>query len=215
MTTHKRINGDYVITTIQANDNTVVNTHTMEINGNLNVRGNLTYIEVTELRVDDPFITVAANNSGSGSGAVFPNQGLVTQTGTGTFAGLRFHNDTGEWQISDNVDAAGAPITAYQPIGLATEGLPGAPINSIQFNAGLDTFGGSANLLYHAANSEVALQGHISLGTAITPPAPTAGSVNVYAGAEGAGGTGVYVRSAAVNDELVSRSAAIVYGIIF
>jgi hypothetical protein len=215
MTTHKRISGDYIITTIQPQDYTRVNTHTLEVNGNLNVRGNLTYIEVTELRVDDPFITVAANNLGSGNAATFPNQGLVAQTGTSTFAGLRFHNDTGEWQISDSVTADGDPISAYQPIGVASAGLPGDPVDSIQFNAGLGTFGGSANLLYHAANSEVALQGHLSLGTAISPPAPTGNSVNVYGGQEGAGGTGVYVRSATVDDELVSRSAAIVYSIIF
>jgi len=215
MTTHKRTQGDYVITTIDPQDYTRINTHTVEINGNLNVRGNLTYIEVTELRVDDPFITVAANNSGSGAGAAFPNQGVVAQTGTGTFAGLRFHNDTGEWQISSSVNATGDPITAYQPIGVATAGLPGAPVDSLQFNAGLDTFGGSANLLYHAANSEIALRGHVSLGSSIAPPGTTADAVNVYGGAEGAGGTGVYVRSATVNDELVSRSAAIVYSIIF
>jgi hypothetical protein len=215
MTTHKRINGDYIITTIQPDDNTVVNTHTLEVNGNLNVRGNLTYIEVSELRVDDPFITVAANNSGSGNAATFPNQGLVTQTGSGTFAGLRFHNDTGEWQISDNVNAAGDPISTYQPIGVATAGLPGAPINSLQFNAGLNTFGGSANLLYNAANNQLSLRGHVSLNSQITPPGITANAVNVYSGAEGAGGTGVYVRSATVNDELVSRSAAVVYSIIF
>jgi hypothetical protein len=215
MTTHKRVDGDYVITTTESGDFVTVNTHTLEVNGNLNVRGNLTYIEVSELRVDDPFITVAANNSGSGAGAAFPNQGLVAQTGSSTFAGLRFHNDTAEWQISNSVDADGDPILAYQPIGVATAGLPGAPVDSLQFNAGSDTFGGSANLLYHAANSEIALQGHLSLGSTVPVPAITADAVNIFGGPEGSGATGVYVRSATVNDELVSRSAAIVFAIIF
>lgn len=215
MTTHKRVDGDYIITTTDSGDFVTVNTHTMEINGNLNVRGNLTYIEVSELKVDDPFITVAANNTGTTGTAVFQNQGLVTQTSSSTFAGLRFHNPTAEWQISDNVTEAGDPISAYQPIGVASAGLPGSPVDSIQFNAGSGTFGGSANLLYHAANSEIALRGHVSLSSTVAPPGTTADAVNVYGGAEGAGGTGVYVRSATVNDELVSRSAAIVYSIIF
>ena len=215
MATYKRIDGDYVITTINSGDFVTVNTNTLEVNGNLNVRGNLTYIEVTELRVDDPFITVAANNSGSGNVATFPNQGLVAQTGNSTFAGLRFHNDTGEWQISSSVDSAGDPISAYQPIGVATSSLPGGPVDSLQFNAGSSTFGGNANLLYHTANSEIALQGHISLGSTVSTPGVTANAVNVYGGSEGSGGTGVYVRSSTVNDELVSRSAAIVFAIIF
>ena len=215
MSTYKRVNGDYVITTTESGDFVTVNTHTLEVNGNLNVRGNLTYIETSELRVDDPFITVAANNNGTTGTAVFQNQGLVAQTSSSSFAGLRFHNPTAEWQISDSVTVTGDPISAYQPIGVATAGLPGAPVDSLQFNAGSSTFGGNANLLYHAANSEIALQGHLSLGSTVPVPAITANAVNIFGGPEGSGATGVYVRSATVNDELVSRSAAIVFAIIF
>jgi hypothetical protein len=215
MTTYKRIDGDYVITTVNSGDFVTVETHTMEVIGNLNVRGNLTYIEVAELKVDDPFITVAANNAGSGNAAVFPNQGLVAQTGTGTFAGLRFHNDTGEWQISPSVAADGAPISSYQPIGIATAGLPGGPVDSIQFNAGGGVFGGNAGFSIDTANTRVSLIGHQTFGNIGSPPAVTANSVAVYHNEIGSGGTGLYVRSPVVQDELVSKTKAIVFGIIF
>jgi hypothetical protein len=228
MPTYKRIDGDYVITTVNSGDFVTINTHTVEINGNLNVRGNLTYIEVSELKVDDPFITVAANNTGSGNSALFPNQGLVAQTGINSFAGLRFHNETLEWQISDNVTADGAPITPYQPLGLATSGLPGGPVNAIQFNAGSDIFGGNSEFSYDSANSQVTLdgslrvlndyielQGRMIYGNIGTPAPAVANSVVVYHNQVGSGGTGLYVRNIADQDELVSRKKAIVFGLIF
>jgi hypothetical protein len=65
MPTYKKIDGDYTITSLNSSDNVIVNTNTFTLNGNLDVVGNITYIESTELLVDDPFITVAANNSGT------------------------------------------------------------------------------------------------------------------------------------------------------
>ena len=214
MPTHKRIDGDYTITTVNSADTVTVDTHTMEVLGNLIVRGNVTYIEVTELTVDDPFVTVAANNSGTGNTAVFPNQGLVAQTGSNTFAGLRFHNDTQTWQVSDNVDANGDPITAYSNIGVGNS-LPGGPANSVQYNSGASTFGGDAALLFDSGQAQLALSGHLALGNIGSAPAAVANSTVIYHNEIGAGDTGVYVRSAVVQDELVSRRRAVVFGLIF
>jgi hypothetical protein len=215
MPTYKRIDGDYVITTINSDDYMVFNTHTLEVNGNLNVRGNLTYIEVTELKVDDPFITVAANNSGVIANAIFQNQGLVAQTSSNTFAGIRFNNATEEWEISPSVNGNGDPITPYQAIGTAAAGAPGGNVGDIQFKNSGNTFGGNASFNFDVANSQVSLQGALVLGNLGTPPAVTANAVSVYSAEPGSGDSGVYVRASNVNDELVSRSAAIVYALIF
>jgi hypothetical protein len=215
MTTYKRIDGDYVITTINSTDDMVINTNTLTVNGNLNVRGNLSYIEVTELKVDDPFITVAANNTGTLANALFQNQGLVTQTSANTFAGIRFNNTAEEWEISPNVDADGDPITPYEAIGTAAAGAPGGNVGDVQFKNSGNTFSGNAAFNFDVANSRVSLQGALVLGNIGTAPAVTANAVSVYNAEPGAGDSGVYVRVNSINDELVSRSAAIVYAIIF
>jgi hypothetical protein len=215
MPTYKRIDGDYVITTINSNDYMVVNTHTMEINGNLNVRGNLTYIEVTELKVDDPFIMVAANNSGNLQTAPFQSQGLVAQTSANTFAGLRFNNAAEEWEISSDVDSSGDPITPYQAIGTSAAGSPGGNVNDIQFKNGGNTFGGNGAFQFDVANTQVSLQGHLVLGNIGVAPSATANAVALYNLQPGAGDSGVYVKTSTQDDELVSRAAAIVYAIIF
>lgn len=215
MPTHKRIDGDYVITTTNSGDFTVFNTHTLQINGNLDVIGNLTTIETTELKVDDPFITVAANNTGNLGTAVFAEQGLVTQTSANTFAGLRFNNGTLTWQISSNVDADGAPISAYTDIGVATAGSVGGPLNSVQFHDAGNVFGGSAYYSVDAANSRVILQGDQLFGNIGSAPSAVANSVALYHKEQGSGGTGLYFRNTATEDELVSKSKAIVFSIIF
>jgi hypothetical protein len=117
MATYTRVSGDYNIVSIDPTvDNVNVTTSSLNINGNLNVAGNITYITVESFTVDDPFITIAGNNSGTLGTAPYQEQGIVTRTSGSTYAGIRFDNGTQEWQISDDVYANGAPVTAYVAI---------------------------------------------------------------------------------------------------
>jgi len=211
--------GDYNIVSVQPQlgDNVNVVTHSVNITGNLNVAGNITYIDVSELVVNDPFITVAGNNAGAGAGATFPQQGLVAQTGntgTPTFAGLRFNNDTTSWQISSNVTAAGAAITAYSNISLGGSTVPGQPANSIQFNIG-NIFTGNTNFTFDYSIGQVSLDGSIALKRLASVPSAIATTQIIYANTPGSGGTGLYIRDSTISDELVSKTKAIVFGIIF
>lgn len=219
MSSYKRILGDYNIVSVQPQngDNVNVVTHSVNITGNLNVAGNITYIDVSELVVNDPFITVAGNNAGTGAGATFPQQGLVAQTGntgTPTFAGLRFNNDTISWQLSSNVTAAGAAIDAYSDIALAGASAPGQPANSIQFNIG-NVFTGNTNFTFDYSIGQVSLDGSIALKRQAAVPSPIASTQIIYANTPGSGGTGLYIRDSTISDELVSKTKAIVFGIIF
>ena len=55
----------------------------------------------------------------------------------------------------------------------------------------------------------------MAYGNIGSTPLAVSNSVVVYNKAVGSGGTGLYVVSSSVNDELVSKSKAIVFGIIF
>lgn len=215
MATYKRVEGDYNIISVEDNDNVIIDTHTVKVYGNLDVIGNLTYIETTELKVDDPFITVAGNNSGTIGTAPFQEQGLVTQTSSNTFAGLRFNNGTLTWQISPNVDANGAPISSYTDIGTAAAGSVAGPLYSVQYHDAGNVFGGSSYYSVDVANSRVTLQGDQAFGNIGSAPTAVANSIALYHNEIGSGGTGLYVKGVAVEDELVSKTKAIVFGIIF
>ena len=203
MATVKTTSGDYTITVADG-------LGLLTINADLDVVGNITYIDSTELKVTDPFITVAANNNGA-----IQSMGLVAQKTTTTFAGLRFNTVTGDWEISDSVDAQGGQIQPYQPIAYGNvTTAPGLPVNSVQFN-NAGAFGGNSAFTFDSVNSKVGITGQLVLGNIATTPTPTANSAALYNNVEGSGGTGVYVRSNTVNDELCSKTKAIVFGIIF
>jgi hypothetical protein len=202
MATVKTTSGDYTITVANG-------LGLLTINADLDVVGNITYIDSTELKVTDPFITVAANNNGA-----IQSMGLVAQKTTTTFAGLRFNTVSGDWEISDSVDANGAPISAYVTIASGNISTsPGAPVNSVQFN-NAGTFGGNSKFTFDSANTKVGITGQLVLGNIATTPAATANSAALYNNTEGAGGTGVYVRSTTVDDELISKRKALAYSLV-
>ena len=201
MATVKNTSGDYTITV----DN---GTGTMTINAAyLNVEGNITYVD--DLSVTDAFITVAANNTGT-----VDYMGMVGQTGPTSFAGLRFNVNTNEWEISTSVMANGAPVSAYSAISTASSTLPGLPNTAVQFNVA-NVFTGSSNFLFDSLSDKLTLTGHMAYGNIGSTPLAVSNSVVVYNKAVGSGGTGLYVISSSVDDELVSKSKAIVFGIIF
>ena len=76
------------------------------------------------------------------------------------------------------------------------------------------SFGGNANFSFDFANSRVTLNGSQAYGNTATP-ANVSNAVTVYSNAVGSGGTGLYITSSAAADELVSKSKAIVFAIIF
>ena len=209
MASYKRIDGDYTITTLNSADNVIVNTHTLEVNGNLDVVGNLTYINVSELNIQDPFILLNASNTGSYAA----NSGVLTHISNSVFAGIRYDSNTGEWQTSNNTSTSGETGT-WTPIGTGSGGTPGGADTDIQFNDG-GSFGGNTDFTFDKATSRVTLQGHQVFGNIVSAPGAVANSVAVYHNAEGSGGTGLYVQSVTVEDELVSKSKAIVFAIIF
>lgn len=207
MTTSKRIDGDYNIISINPEDFVVVDTHTLKVLGNLDVEGNLTYINVAELNVKDPFIVLNSSNTG-----FYPsNSGVLTHTAVSTFAGIRYDRDAGQWEVSGNTDATGL-TGSWAP--LSTGGAIGGANTDVQFNDG-GFFGGNSNFTFDKSTNKVKVTGQMVLGNIDTTPAATANSAALYNKQEGEGGTGVYVRSTTVNDELISRTQAKKFALIF
>lgn len=206
MSTFKTTSGDYTVNLGPYNSGASKWTGTMNVNGNLNVAGNITY--VTDIAVNDAFIVVAANNTGT-----VTDMGMVATKGTGSYAGLRFDTTANAWQVSSSVNFDGSPITAYANV--VTGNLSVAGSNTqIQFNDG-GTFGATANLTFNKATNVLTLQGTQTLGNVGTTPSSVANSVVIYNKAMGAGDTGLYVVSSTADDELTAYKKAKLLSIIF
>jgi hypothetical protein len=206
MSTFKTTSGDYTVNLGPYDSGNARWSGTMNVNGNLNVVGNITY--VTDIAVNDAFIIVAANNTGTIS-----DMGLVATKNTGSYAGLRFNVAANAWQVSSSVNINGSPVASYANIAVGDVSVAGAN-TQLQFNDGT-AFGASANLTFNKVTNVLTLQGSQTLGNVGATPSAVANSVVIYNKAQGSGDTGLYVVSATANDELVAYNKAKLLSIIF
>jgi len=202
MATFKTTSSDYTINLGPYDSGNGKWTGTMNVNGNLNVAGNITY--VSDIAVNDAFIVVAANNTGT-----VTDMGLVAtkNANTGSYAGLRFDVSSNAWQVSSSVNFDGSPVTAYTNIATGNASVAGSN-TQIQFNDS-GNFGATANLTFDKSlNQFSVLNGSQVLGNVGATPSSVANSVIIYNNAPGAGATGLYVVSSTVNDEVTAYNKA-------
>jgi hypothetical protein len=201
MSTYKNTSGDLTLTGNNGVATLTINYANTVFNGSLTYTGNLTTV--------DDFIVVAANNTGT-----VTDMGLLAgiNTGNGLYAGLRFDATINAWQISSNVSGLG--VGTYANILTTASAANAAGSNTqIQFNQG-GVFGASGNLTFDYGNNKLTMLGYQVFGNTATP-ANVANAVALYSNVTGSGGTGLYFTSSSANDELVSKSKAIVFAIIF
>lgn len=212
MNTKKRIDGDYYIETINATDMVHIASNT-EIDGNLTVNGNVTYINTEQLDVKDPFVMVNMSNTATYAS----NAGLLTHKTATTFAGIRYNTNDNKWELSTSTGTTGETGT-WSEIGTAAAGSVAGANTQVQFNAS-GSFGASSNFTF-TDTSQLNVTGNINLTTGLqladsAVPGAVTDTTVLHGGVAGIGGTGVYFVDGTTTDELVSKSKAIVFGIIF
>lgn len=208
MTSYKRIDGDYYITTINPGDKVYIQTDEVDVAGNLTVSGNLTYINVTELNVTDPFILVNASNTATYSS----NSGLLTHKTSSDYAGIRYNNNSGSWELSTSTSASGT-TGSWSPI-VSSGSIAAGANTEIQYNNG-GALGANSAFKFDYATSRLTVGGTVALGYTSVPPTVVANAATMVANVPGSGGTGIYFNNNSNQDELISKSKAIVFSIIF
>lgn len=208
MTSYKRIDGDYYIQTVYPPEQKVYIDTDTTVTGNLTVQGNLTYINVTELNVTDPFILVNASNTGTYSS----NSGLLTHKTSSDYAGIRYNNNSGQWELSTSTSASGITGT-WSPI-VSSGSLAAGANTEIQYNDG-GSLGANAAFKFDYATSRLTVGGTVALSYKSIPPATVANSVTMVANVPSGGATGIYFNNNGSSDELISKTQAIVYSLIF
>ena len=203
MSTTKRINGDYYVYA----DN-------MSVSGNLTVDGTTTTVNSTDLDIKDTIVTL--NKGETGAGITTDYSGFSVDRGTETNARLLYDDTTDQWKI-DQGDGSLIPI-----VGTTTGTIEVVDDLTPQLGGDLDVNGHS---IISVSDGDIVIApdgtGQTKINSAISllevsDPSAEAGVTKLYAKEADSGGTGLFmVTDTAGPEELVSKSKAIVYGIIF
>ena len=215
MATVKRVLGDYEIQTIDGDGNpageVTVTSETFRVKGDLVVTGDTTSVSETNLSISNN--TLLLNEGETGAGVTAGEAGLIVDRGTEADAIFRWNETSDTWEIgldggsftslSGGLENVVDDTTPQLGGSLDVNGQSIVSVSNGDITLAAD---GTGNIVH---NSPVAVINQPST------PSATAGYNTVYAATPGSGGTGLYVQNTSVNDELVSKSKAIVYGIIF
>ena len=210
----KRIGGAY---TISASGGMTIDNE-LTVTGNLTVTGTTNSVETTNTRITDRIVTY--NQGESGAGITGRYAGIEIDRGSVDDALLVFDENDDKFKISTDGGSTFLKLLVTSSTGL-TEVVDDT---SPQLGGDLDVNG--KNITSAASNEDIQIipsgTGRVTIEAplklndqAITPPAAATGAKLVYADTASGGGTGIYFVDGSTNDELVSKSKAIVYGLIF
>lgn len=214
MSQTKRITGDL---TLDPTGDFIVLADT-QITGNLTITGSTTTVTTTNTSLTDTVITL--NDGELGSGVTGRYSGVEVDRGSSANALIVFDENDDLWKISTD---GGSTYTTILT-GSSGSGLTAVlDDTSPQLGGNLDING--FNITSAVSNQDINIVPNGSGNLVVTSPlrltdqsgTPSAvtGTTLLYAATASGGGTGLYFVDGSTTDELVSKSKAIVYGLIF
>jgi len=202
----KRIGGAY---TISASGGMTIDNE-LTVTGNLTVTGTTNSVETTNTRIADRVVTY--NQGESGAGVTGQYAGIEIDRGSLDDALLVFNETTDTFQISTDGGSSYVNILT----GSGGSGLSDVVDDTTpQLGGGLDLnsqdITGTGNI---DITGSITTDSNLVL-TDASAPSSISGATILYAGTASGGGTGLFFVDGSTSDELVSKSKAIVYGLIF
>lgn len=210
-----RIGGAY---TIDATGGLTLDSE-VTITGNLTVTGTTSTISTTNTEISDRVILLNDGESGSGVTGVY--SGLEIDRGSSDNAFIVFDESEDAFRVSTDAGSTYATLLTSGGAGVGitdvvedTTPQLGGDIDVNGFNIISSVSNQDINLIPNAAGN-VAIEGGLKLNDQASVPSSVTGATLLYADTAAGGGTGVFFVDGSTSDELVSKSKAIVYGLIF
>ena len=212
MSQTKRVSGVY---TISATSLTLDNDVT--VSGNLTVTGTTNSVETTNTRITDNIVTYNQGATGAGVGGT-GFSGIEIERGSLDNALLVFDESDDSFKVSTDGGSS------YTALATSSGGLNNVVEDTTpQLGGDLDING--KNIVSATSNTDIQLvpngTGVVTIASALKlndqaiAPSSVTGATLLYADTAAGGGTGVFFNDGGTSDELVSKSKAIVYGLIF
>ncbi len=213
----QRFSDNYKLESIGGSGTVEIEATSLTVTGNLIVAGTSTEVESTDLAISDK--TIVLNKGETGAGVTSPvHSGIEIERGTLTNVGLRYNDSTDKWELT-NDGATWSEITT---------GSAGSYLTNVvdditpQLGGALDVNG---QMITSASNGDIVIDPNgsgqlkinheVSLQNQGSDPSATASYNKLYSKTPGNGGSGVFFVNSSTSDELVSKTKAMVFALIF
>lgn len=205
-----RITGDYTLT---ATGDVNIGATVVRIGGDLIVTGTTSTVNTTDTTLADNIITL--NDGELGAGVSLGFAGIEVDRGTDPTVGLRWNETTDQWEITSNGSTWSSITTGAATFDLVNDLTP-------QLGGDLDMNGfdivslSNADIVLDPDGTGVVIATPLALDESAPEPAVKTGYNVVYAvSGDTPGGSGIHFKNDQTEDELISKSKAIVYSLIF
>ncbi len=213
MSQTKRIGGAY---TISASGGMTIDNE-LTVTGNLTVTGTTNSVETTNTRIKDRIVTY--NDGQTGSSITGRYAGIEVDRGSTAAAQFVFDDNDDKWKISTDGGSSYNNLMVTSTTGLTSVVDDTSP----QLGGDLETNG--KNIVSAISNEDiqiipsgtgrVTIEAPLKLNDQAIVPSSETGAKIIYADTQGSGGSGIFFKDGSTTDELVSKSKAIVFGMIF
>jgi hypothetical protein len=211
----QRFSDNYKLESIDPNGTVEIEAKSVTVIGNLIVSGTSIEVSSTDLAINDN--TIVLNKGELGAGVTSLYSGIEIERGTATNVGLRYFETDNKWQIT-NDGSTWSNILSGASAGILNVVEDITP----QLGGALDVNG---NMITSASNGDVVIDPNgtgqlkinheVSLQEQVSNPSPTTSYNKIYAKTPSNGGSGVFFVNSASSDELVSKTKAMVFALIF
>lgn len=200
----ERFTGSYDITGLDTGSNVNVTAHTLVVNGNLRVVGTVASVATTNTTVTDNVITLNQGESGAGVTAVY--SGIEVDRGLLNKVALRWNEALDIWELtSDGITYSQIAVGGGVLSNVVEDTSP-------QLGGNLDVLGQS---IYSSTTETVPFDVNLMVKFTTVAPGVVSGYNVIYAKTPAGGGSGLYVtNTTSQNQELVTKTKAIVYALI-
>jgi len=214
MSQTKKVSGAY---TIAATGGTTIDS-ALTVTGNLTITGTTTTVETTNTEIVDRVILL--NKGESGAGVTGIQSGIEIERGSTANALLVFDDSTDTFRISYDGGVTFTTVaTSATGVGLEnivqdTTPQLGGDLDINGFNITSANTNQDINII-PSGTGNVVVDSGIRLNDQVGAPSAVTNTTIVYAAATTGGGTGVHFVDGSTTGELVSKTKAIVFGLIF
>jgi len=214
MSQTKRIGGAY---TIAASGGTTIDS-ALTVTGNLTITGTTTTVSTTNTEIEDKIVVYNKGESGAGVSGGSGKSGIEIDRGSVANAQFVFDELDDKFKISIDGGSSYTNLMVTSSTGSTVVVDDTSP----QLGGDLDING--FNIISARTNEDInvipAGTGNLVINSAIrlndqSAPSAVTNATLLYAATAAGGGSGVFFVDGSTNDELVSKSKAIVYGLIF